>query len=96
VRRRRATRQNAGSVGHADWIRDITTIENHASVGDRIEMRSSHDTISPEADMIGALLIGDDEENVRAILHGASQATNSGFSMRPAIQRRPGFRSIQN
>ena len=60
-----AAGENGGPVRHAHGIGDPGVLEDHAPCCQGIQMRGTHLAVAHEADVIGPMLIGDDEENVR-------------------------------
>ncbi|MGC1779834.1 MAG: hypothetical protein WBB34_18025 [Xanthobacteraceae bacterium] len=57
------------SVGHADRAGDIEMLEPDSPRCDRVDVRGLHDAVAVAAQMIGALLVGHDHEEVGPV-HG--------------------------
>jgi hypothetical protein len=55
---------DAGSVRHADGIRHPSLIKDHATLGNRVKVRSTNYFVSHKPDVVGALLVGNEEQNI--------------------------------
>jgi len=65
VHRRHPASQQGASVRHADGIGDVGAFEAHAVAGEPVDMRRAHDRIAVAAEMVRAMLVGDEDEKVR-------------------------------
>ncbi len=61
VERRHAAGHEGCPVGHADRRGDVKIFKARAAVGQPVDARRAHDLVAVTAEMIGAVLIGDDE-----------------------------------
>ena len=71
VHRRHAAGRDAGAVRHADRVRHDRAVEAHPGRGDTVQVRRAQHRVSAEAGVIGPVLVGDDEQEVRALGHAA-------------------------
>jgi hypothetical protein len=55
---------DAGSVWHADRIGHPSFVKDHAALRNRVKVRSANYFISHEPDVVGALLIGNEEQDI--------------------------------
>ena len=68
-----------GAVGHAHRTGNVSAIEAGAAGGDGVDMRGLVDGVAVATEMVGALLIGDEQQEVGAGWHGG-RVTNSAFA----------------
>ena len=66
---RHAAGHDARAVGHTDRRGNVKAVEARAACGEAVDMRGAHDRIAVAAQMVGAMLVGDDEKKVR-LFHG--------------------------
>ena len=52
---------DAGPVRHSDGIRHPPLIKDHATLGDRVKVRSTNYFVSRKSDVVGALLVSNEE-----------------------------------
>ena len=58
------------AVGHADRRSDVKTIEARPGLGEAIDIGRFHHVIAVATQMVGAMLVGDDEDKIRPFVHG--------------------------
>jgi hypothetical protein len=78
VQRRHPAGRERRAVRLANRARHVELVERHATRGDRIDRRSADRAIAVAAEMVGAQLIADDNQDVGARCHCAQF---SGFTM---------------
>jgi len=71
MHRGHAPGHQGGPVRHANRRRHIESIEARAAGGDRVDMRRLEHRMPIAAEIVGAVLIGDEEEEIRAHVKGA-------------------------
>ncbi len=59
---RHAARGDGGAVRHADGVRHHRAVEARAARCDAVEVRRLHDLVAAEARVVGAMLVGDEEQ----------------------------------
>ena len=69
MQRRHAAGNDGGTIGLADRACHIKALERAASGGKRIDRRSPNDLVAVAPEMIGAQLVRDDEQEIRAVRH---------------------------
>ena len=66
VDRGHAAGEHRSAVRHADGVGDIAALEAPALRRQRVDVRRAHHAVAVAAEMIGAVLVGDDEQEIRA------------------------------
>ena len=74
VRRGHPAGHDRGPVRHADRARDVAALGAEARVRERVDVRRADDPVAVAAEVVGAVLVGDDEEKVRAFRHALHSA----------------------
>ncbi len=69
VQRRHAAGHQRRAVGHADRRRHIEPLEARAARGNRIDMRRLENWVAGAAQIIDAMLVGDEEQKVGPLCH---------------------------
>lgn len=66
VERRHAPGHKRRAIGHADRRGNVKIFKPRAGLREVIDMRRFYDGVAVAAQMIGSVLIGDDEEKIRS------------------------------
>ena len=66
VDRGHAAGEHRSAVRHADGVGDIAALEAPALRRQRVDVRRAHHAVAVAAEMIGAVLVGDDEQEIGA------------------------------
>ena len=75
VQRRHAAGDKGRPVGLADRGGDVEAVEFRALRGDRIDMGRFQHRMPAAAEMVGTVLVGNDEQEIRTVGHGRSRVS---------------------
>ncbi len=70
VQRRHSSRHQRCAVRHANRRGDVKTLKASAGRGEPVDARRFNDLIAVTTEMVGTVLIGDDQKEIRSIVRG--------------------------
>ena len=88
VQRRHAPGHQRGAVWLADRARHIEAVEGDAARGERIHRGRADGAVAVAAEMIGAQLVGDEEEEIGSLDHSRSVSRSCSWLTRHLYGRR--------
>jgi hypothetical protein len=81
VQRRHSPGHKRRAIGHADRCGDVEIVEACAAMSEPIDIRRAQDGVAVTTQVIGAVLIRDDEEKVGSFVHGVGRSSISFITM---------------